>query len=72
MLTDLAKALETLETIVDGKGLDSDGDQITFKPADLRSIIKSQKFSWKFLHFLNTIKNTIEQSNTNNKTNSMN
>jgi hypothetical protein len=57
------KALETLETIVDGHGLDSDGDQISFKPADLRSIIKSQKFSGKFLQFLNTIKSTIEQSN---------
>jgi hypothetical protein len=59
------KALETLETIVDGSGLDSDGDQISFKPADLRSIIKSQKFSSKFLQFLNTIKNTFEQSNIN-------
>jgi hypothetical protein len=72
LLTDLTKALETLETIVDGKGLDSDGDQILFKPADLRSIIKSRKFSGKFLQFLNTIKNTIEQSNTNNTTNSIN
>jgi hypothetical protein len=69
LLTDLAKALETLETIVDGEGLDTDGDQISFKPTDLRSIIQSQNFSWKFLQFLNTIQNTIEQSN---ETNSIN
>ncbi len=72
LLTDLTKALETLETIVDWKGLDSDGDQISFKPADLRSILKSQKFLGKFLQFLNTIKSTVEQLNANNKTNSIN
>ena len=67
LLTDLIKALETLETVVDGSGSDSDGDQISFKPADIRSIIKSQKFSSKFLQFLNTIKSTYKQSNTNSK-----
>ena len=59
------KALETVENVLDGKGSHSDGDQISFKPADIRPIIKSQKFSSKFLRFLNTIKNTYEQSNTN-------
>jgi len=48
LLTDLTK---TLEIIVDGKGLDSDGDQISFKPADLHSIIKSRKFSGNFFNF---------------------
>lgn len=72
LLTDLTKALETLETIVDGEGYASDGDEISFKPADLRSIIKSQKFSGKFLQFLNTIKSTVEQLNSNNQTNLIN
>ena len=54
LLDNLSQALATLESIIDKDTL--------LKPIDLISIIKKQKFSWKFLRFLDTIKNVLEQS----------